>query len=277
MEELARKTGAWLMVFKELDNASPFADALSRRGYVRGAIPPMHLFDAPFPSFAAYRDALKSRYRAQVLRSQKKLAAAGFETLCGRGAAFLMRHFGDRAHRLYMAVRGKAKHKLELLPADFFRELAAALGDEVLLTVIRRGQQLCAFTFAITRGNCHYNMYSGVDYTLNGDGDLYFNLFYQDIDQALRAGADQLHLGQTSDSFKSRLGSRTLPLWFYARARSAAANRLLRWLAPLAFPRVEKVEQHDVFKTPPRRSPPAEAVKRTRDNNNHSSPAVAAE
>jgi hypothetical protein len=110
-------------------------------------------------------------------------------------------------------------------------------------------------------------MYSGVDYALNGDGDLYFNL---DIDQALRAGADQLHLGQTSDSFKSRLGSRTQPLWFYARARSTAANRLLRWLAPLAFPRVDNVEQHEVFKTPPRRSPPAE--KRARQSSNEDTP-----
>lgn len=249
MQELGRKVGAWLTVFKELDEASPFAHVLTRRGYIRGAIPPMHLLDASFASFAGYRDSLKSRYRTQVLRSQKKLSAAKFEVLHGRGAAFLMDHFDDRAYRLYRAVQEKAKHKLELMPAGFFREMATALGDEVSLTVIRRAGRICAFTFAITRGNNHYNMYSGIDYALNSDGDLYFNLFYQDMDQAFRAGAEALHLGQTSDAFKSRLGTRAEKLWFYARAWPAAANPLLRLSAPLAFPKVATVRPHDVFNT----------------------------
>ena len=90
MRRIARAVGARLLVFKELEETSgALAEALRRAGYMHGGIPPMHLLNRPFKSFTDYRDALKSRYRAQIQRSEKKLKAAGFEALCGRGAGVL--------------------------------------------------------------------------------------------------------------------------------------------------------------------------------------------
>ena len=248
MRRIARAVGARLLVFKELEETSgALPEALRRAGYMHGGIPPMHLLNRSFKSFTDYRDALKSRYRAQIQRSEKKLKAAGFEALCGRGAGFFDAHWNDEAHRLYVAVQSRAEQKLELMPAAFFRQLAHALGDEVLLTVIRRAGRVCAFTFAITRAGTHYNLYSGLDYALNNEGDLYFNLFYNDLDQAFRSGATCVHMGQTSDSFKSRLGSATQPLYFFVRAREAWMNAALRLFAPVAFPAVRPVRSQDVF------------------------------
>jgi hypothetical protein len=248
MRRIARTVGAKLLVFKELEETSgALAQALTQAGYVHGGIPPMHILNRSFKSFADYRDALRSRYRAQIQRSQKKLEAAGFEALSGRGGAFFDAHWNDDVHRLYVAVQRRAEQKLELMPAAFFRELAHALGDEVSLTLIRRAGRVCAFTFAITRAGTHYNLYSGLDYALNADGDLYFNLFYCDLDQAFRSGATSVHLGQTSDSFKSRLGSATQPLHFFVRARAAWQNAALRLLAPVAFPAAPSVRSQDVF------------------------------
>jgi predicted N-acyltransferase len=136
------------------------------------------------------------------------------------------------------------------MPASFFTEMAAALGDEAHLTVIRKDGRVCAFTFAVTRGDTHYNLYSGLDYALNNEGDLYFNLFYHDLDQAFRAGVCSVHLGQTSDSFKSRLGSVTEPLFFFAHGRPKAFHAILKLFAPLAFPKVSAVEANDVFVCP---------------------------
>ena len=248
MRRIARTAGARLLVFKELEETSgALAQALLQAGYVHGGIPPMHLLNRPFKSFADYRDALRSRYRAQIQRSQKKMEAAGFEALSGRGGAFFDAHWNDEVHRLYIAVQRRAKQKLELMPSAFFRELANALGDEVSLTLIRRAGRVCAFTFAVTRAGTHYNLYSGLDYALNADGDLYFNLFYNDLDQAFRSGATSVHMGQTSDSFKSRLGSATQPLHFFVRARAAWLNAALRLTAPVAFAAAPSVRSQDVF------------------------------
>ncbi len=248
MQGIARMTGSRLMVFKELGgNDISFSEALTSSGYIRGAIPPMHLLKGCFESFEGYCNSLKSRYRSQIRRSQKKLKSAGFEVLCGHGGKFLAGHFDEDTHRLYMAVRDRAGQKLELMPLSFFLGLAEELGEEALLTLIRRDQRICAFSFAIRRGGVHYNLYSGLDYTLNNKGDLYFNLFYHDLDHAFRAGATLVHLGQTSDAFKSRLGTTPRKLHFFARAPSPVLNLALRAFAPAVFPKVPAVETHDVF------------------------------
>ncbi len=248
MRGLAAANGARLLVFKELEETTDMlAQALRQAGYIQGGIPPMHVLDRRFQSFAEYRDALRSRYRAQIQRSQKKLNTAGFEALSGRGQAFFDAHWSDDVHQLYVAVQQRAEHKLELMPSSFFRELAHALGDEVALTLIRREGHVCAFTFAITRESTHYNLYSGLDYALNNEGDLYFNLFYNDLDQAFRSGATSIHLGQTSDSFKSRLGSRAQPLYFFVRGSAAWMNWGLRRVSFLAFPELAGVRSQDVF------------------------------
>lgn len=251
MQKLAASQKCQLVVFKEFGEATPPSGLT--QDYIRGEIPPMHLLDASFRTFDEYRDSLKSRYRSQVKRSQQKLSAAGFEVLWGRGAAFVEQHFNEKVHKLYVAVQKHAKHKLELLPRALFTELAKMLDEEVLLTLIRRNGRVCAFTFSITRAGTHYNLYSGLDYELNNEGDLYFNLFYNDMDQAFRAGAKSLHLGQTSDQFKSRLGTRAEPLFAYVRARWTPFHKLLRLVSPLAFPKVVKGESHDVFSNEVRR------------------------
>jgi hypothetical protein len=248
MQRLARPHKARLLVFKEMgDNDTAVKKTLAYMGYIRGDIPPMHCMNAAFRNFAEYRDALNSHYRRKVRLSQKKLKAAGFDALSGRGAAFVAEQFTSETHRLYAATRERAAHKLELMPVEFFHELAIALGDEVSLTLIHREGRPCAVIFGVIRGNVHYNLFAGVDYDLNHKGDLYFNVFYEDFDLAFRSGATSMRLGQTSDTFKSRLGSTAERLEFYARGRSRWSHAALRALAPLAFPKVAPVESRNVF------------------------------
>jgi hypothetical protein len=252
MRLLARKHRGRLLIFKEMNSLTdPVAMTLSAKQYVSGGIPPMHLLERGFADFADYMKALKSRYRTQIIRSQKKLEQAGFEVLQGRGYGFFSENFSDQVYSLYVEVQQRAAQKLELMTAAFFREMAQHLDHEVLLTVIRREGQVCAFTFAITRGRTHYNMYSGLDYAMNNEGDLYFNLFYHDLDRAFREGATSMHLGQTSDEFKSRLGTRAESLWFFAKSPSAFINQILHRFAPLIFQKTPAVETNDVFHKPP--------------------------
>lgn len=252
MRLLARKHRGKLLIFKELNSQTdPISTTLSTQGYVSGGIPPMHLFERTFADFPDYLKALKSRYRTQIVRSQKKLEEAGFEVLQGRGNVFFSEQFTEQVYSLYVEVQQRAAQKLELMTAAFFREMAARLNDQVLLTVIRRKGRVCAFTFSITRGGTHYNMYSGLDYAMNNEGDLYFNLFYHDMDRAFRDGATSMHLGQTSDDFKSRLGTRAEPLWFFAKSPSEFMNRIFQRFAPRIFAKVPMVQTNDVFNKPP--------------------------
>ena len=247
MRRVARATGARLLVFKELEETSgALAQSLRQAGYMQGGIPPMHLLNRSFKSFADYRGALRSRYRAQIQRSQKKLEAAGLEALSGRGAAFFDAHWNDDVHRLYVAVQRRAELKLELMPSAFFRELAHALGDEVSLTLFAgpaasaRSRSPSPARARITISIRGWIMRSTARATSTSTCSITISI-------RLRSGATSVHMGQTSDSFKSRLGSATQPLYFFVRARQAWMNAALRLCAPIAFPAVRPVRSQDVF------------------------------
>jgi len=68
------------------------------------------------------------------------------------------------------------------------------------------------------------------------------------LDQAFRRTCREIHLGQTSDEFKTRLGCEQQPLWFYARALGSVWHTGLT-VAFKMFPEKPLVmERYDVFK-----------------------------
>ena len=139
-------------------------------------------------------------------------------------------------HRLYLAVHERAEVKLELLPAEFFRQLAARCGDCVRLTAVLQGPRIVAFAWGILFGNAYQNVFVGLDYQLNDEFDLYFNLMASDLDHALRLGAAEIQTGQTADVFKSRLGCRGQPRYVYAKGTRWFSAAPLRWTHTLLMP-----------------------------------------
>jgi predicted N-acyltransferase len=257
MWEMGRKHRARMLIVKEFD-AEECASmaALEQMGYIRGELPVEHLLTAEFNSFDAYRAALKARYRQQVIRSEKKLRSLGLTVKHLQGPA-IAEMYTDEVHALYLAVQARSRTKLEVLPASLFRELAQQFGDDASLTVIHRPSdgRVVAFTFALrdVDGGYH-NLYSGLDYQLNPEADLYFNLFYHDLDYAFRQGAKLVYLGQTSDDFKARLGSTQRRVYCFARATGGFLNVGFRRIARYVFPAVHHAHRHDVFKDPAEKS-----------------------
>jgi len=250
LRKLAREHGAMIVVVKEFSAGEcDGLQALLNRGYLRSEIPARHLLIGKFDSFADYLAAINARYRSQVNRSLKKLEKAGLRVEQVRGPVDLPRVYTDDVHRLYEAVQKRSKYRLELYPAEFIRELGRQFGDDASLTCIYQGERLVAFTLGVARDSVYHNLYSGLDYDLRSEADLYFNLFYHDLDFAWRRGAKEIHLGQTADHFKSRLGSKSEPMYLFIRP----TNRIVRWglktFSKWAMPRMERVKPIRVFKT----------------------------
>jgi predicted N-acyltransferase len=258
MRELARDHGAMIVVMKEFSAGEcDGLQTLLDRGYLRGEIPARHLLVGEYGSFANYLGAMKARYRSQVNRSLKKFESAGLRVEQVRGPVDLPRLYTDEVHRLYEAVQKRSMYRLELYPAQFIRELGRQFGEDASLTCIYHGQKLVAFTIGLARGSIYHNLYSGLDYDLRAAGDLYFNLFYHDLDFAWRRGAEEVHLGQTSDHFKSRLGTQSEPMYLLIRPSNRIIRRGLKTFAKWALPRMEPVQACHVFKASERMSPRA--------------------
>ena len=249
MIRVAGAEGTPLFVFKEFDEGEVGrTDELTALGYVRADSLPMNYFPTRFRDFDHFLASVRSRYRNQIKRSQAKLQQSGLRVIHARGAEHLDALFTEDVHQLYLAVLERAEVKLERLPAEFFRELARRFPDEIAFTFIYRGERIVAFVCGLFHSDEYLNLFCGLDYRLNEEADLYFNLMYHDLDFALRRHVRSLHVGQTADEFKSRMGCYTRPRYFYVKVRDPLGTALVRAAQPWLFPPVLPSPERNLFK-----------------------------
>ncbi|HEY7254658.1 MAG TPA: GNAT family N-acetyltransferase [Methylomirabilota bacterium] len=250
VEQTAAREGAWLVVWKEFDEAAAarLDPPLRTRGYRRAESPPMHELDGRFADFAAYCAALTSHYRSDVRRSERKFRVSGLRVVHLRDPEEIRRVYTADVHRLYEAVVARATVKLETLPVEFFRELTRRLPGLVSLTAIHDGERIVAFNWGMMDGRVHHFLFCGMDYSAARDADLYFNLMYHQLDDALRRGPVRIEVGQTADMFKARLGCRPAPRYFYVKGGRPAARAALARGFRLVFPDRPPVPSYAVFR-----------------------------
>lgn len=250
VEALAAREGAWLVAWKEFDPAAAaLLDPMLRaRGYRRAESPVMHELDARFADFDGYRAALTSHYRNDVRRSERKFRAAGLRVVHRRDPEEIRRLYTADLHRLYEAVVARATVKLETLPMEFFHELTRRLPGRVSLTTIHDRDRIVAFNWGMMDGRVHHFLFCGMDYTAARDADLYFNLMYHQLDDALRCGPARIEVGQTADTFKARLGCRATPRYFFVKGGRPAARAALARGFRLVFPDRPAVPSYAVFR-----------------------------
>lgn len=249
MRRLARQEGAWFIVAKEFDQSDlVHLDFLRGRGYVLADSLPMNHFEPRFSGLDDYCRALRSHYRYKIKKSLRKFDEAGLrvETLVEPDE--ILPIYTDELHRLYEAVVQKSETRLEILPAEFFRQLVRQLPGEVSFTAIRRQEQIVAFGWGLTRGGAYRSLFIGVDYSLNPETDLYFNTMLRGIDYALQNGVSDIFVGQSADDFKARIGCYQRPRFIYLRSPNRVIQWFFRRIARFVFSRPPAPAEHDLFK-----------------------------
>ncbi len=247
---LARRHRALLVVFKELseEERDPL-DHLLSLGYVRGESLPMNHFAPQCGSFEGFCDSLRSHYRYKIRRSQRKFERAGCRVEHWSAREALDR-YTEEVHGLYRSVVDRAEVKLEYLPRAFFAELARLFPDEIRFTAVRKEGRIVAFAWGLSSSTRHQNLFIGLDYPLNAEADLYFNLMAADLAFAIAQGARDVQVGQTADEFKSRLGCRPRPRYVYVRGMGAMVGWLVRRAAGWCFPPPARPPRRDLFRRP---------------------------
>ncbi len=238
LNQLARANRAKCIVLKEY-TAEECArlPALADLGYLRADSLPMNHAQPGYRDFEHFCSSQKSRKRHPIRTSQKKFDKSGLRVvqLTGRGGADAI--YTDEVHRLYENVLDRAKVKLEKIPAEFFRELARQLPDESAFTFIYQGERVVAFAASLFTKAVYHQMFVGVDYSLNSDYDLYFNLFFHAVDYGFRQNVADIYVGQSADTFKQRkLGCYPVPLYFYVKGCDALTTLVIRKGFHLLFP-----------------------------------------
>jgi predicted N-acyltransferase len=249
MDKLAAENGMDVIIYKEfaeddLDAMNP----LLARGYRRIDIPPMHGLQPSFENFAQYCAALRARYRMQITRSAKKLKNSGIEQKVLTDPEEILRVYTPDVHALYCQMVAKSDLKVEVLPIEYYRQLTSKLAGQVDLVALFKDSKIIGFGWCVHDDSTYHMMYAGIDYELNSEFDLYFNLMFAGFDRALRRRAARINVGQTATVFKSRMGCYSEPRYVFAKGVGPLMSRLFYYGANLLVIKKPSNPPSDIFK-----------------------------
>jgi Acetyltransferase (GNAT) domain len=248
--DLAARSAMDVIAFKEFGKDDlEWMSPLLNLGYRRIPSLPMHLFKPSFRDFSHYCAALKTRYRQQINRSTRKLNNTGIKLSVLTDPKEILRVYTPEVHALYHQMVAKAELNLEVLPIEFFRQLTSRLKGEVELIALSKDSTIIAFGWCLHASSTYSMLYAGLDYRLNDQFDLYFNLMYAGLDRALRQGVSKIQIGQSASTFKSRLGCYSEPLYVFAKGRGPLMSPLIRYGARLLIAEKAAHPALDIFKS----------------------------
>ncbi len=251
LSDFAAQQRARILLMGDFDAGDrPWLDALCDRGYLQADSPPAYLLEASFADFQEYCRCLRAGYRRQVRSDRRPFAVPGVSVEHFSGGEHSSQQFTDELYDFYLRVVDRVDVSLTTLPGEFFREVIRQFHDEVhLLKVLVEGRP-AAFELGLTWQGTYHLLFVAYDVEKNERYRLYFNLFHEAIDYALRSGVDAIDLGVFADSFKHRLGGRPQPRTVYLKVRGLLACPF-RLFSGWLLPSIPLPEEKRVFARPP--------------------------
>ena len=125
---------------------------------------------------------------------------------------------------LYKQVTQNQQVRLGFISPEFIPILKECYGDELKVWGIYKGEKMVAFFSAWVKDEAFDMFYIGFDYEHNKELQLYFNMLFFGIEQAIALQKEKLILGRTALDAKARLGCKPRYLLTFLYVR----NRFLR-------------------------------------------------
>jgi hypothetical protein len=222
---LRRKTHAAAVLLKELpDELVPyFQHRAPEYLLLRNDISMQLAIPASWSSIADYQASLKHKYAQRFRKVRQAWARLHVRELSAEESLL---HAGT----LYALYRQVAEHqpvRLGFLSKDFLPGLKRAYGEELRLWGIWEDDRMVAFASGWVHEQSFDMFYIGLDYARNAELQLYFNILFFAVEQAIALHKPLLILGRTALEAKARAGCRPRYLNTFLHIR----NPLLRALA----------------------------------------------
>jgi hypothetical protein len=177
--------------------------------------------DQEWVSFDDYIKAMKSKYRVRVRRARKKA-----ESLEKRQLSLEEIHsYAEDISRLYRNVAEQAGFNLFILPKNYFYSLQKQLGDNMkLVAYFEEGKMVGYYTNIFNAGELDAH-FLGYDPTCNKKCQLYLNMLYDLVDDAIQLKAHNLILSRTALEIKSSIGAEAQDMFLYMRTINPILNK----------------------------------------------------
>jgi len=164
-----------------------------------------------------YEKALKHKY-AQRLR---KVRSEWPNVLVKELSLEEVKAEQENIYRLYRQVTLHQQVRLGFLSPQFIPVLKECYGDELKVWGVYEEEKMIAFFSAWVKDDAFDMFYIGFDYERNKELQLYFNMLFFSVEQAITLKKGKLILGRTALDAKARIGCkpRYLLTFLYIRNR----------------------------------------------------------
>lgn len=172
-------------------------------------------------SLAEYIELFSKKYRNRAKSIFKNREGIKQQML----SAEEIKHYEADMYKLYESIFDKAKFKLIKLPHDYFSAVKAIYGDKFTVNGFFYENKLIAFgsSFVMEDGFLEAH-YIGFDYTLNTQFDLYQNLLYCAINEAIKHKCTWVNLGRTAAEIKTTVGAKPEDLVCYIKPQNTISK-----------------------------------------------------
>lgn len=174
-------------------------------------------------SFADYEQALKHKYAQKLRKVRQGMSGVQIEEL----SAADVNGESARIFELYLQVCKRQSFSMGMLNERFLPDLKHFYGDRLRIWAFYEGDQMLAFASAWVHEDTFDMFYIGFDYQYNNERNLYFNILYFSIEQAIVLGKSHLNLGRTALEAKARLGCRPRYLHTFLSVRNVCLRSIV--------------------------------------------------
>lgn len=232
MDAIARAEGLRYLCVKEFRPSDlDVFSGLEPLGFFRGHSLPAMSMAIPWSSFDEYLASLRHPYRRRIRKSRAKLDQA---PILGGPELVTPKRF----HQLYSNVMARAETRLELLNEAFFEQLWSEMGTDLQILAVQQDGEILAAALLMRTGATLRFVLVGLPEVERTEEDVYLNLLYAIVEQAIRQGCRTLVLGQTAYWSKQSIGGVPEPEYLYFKASDRRLHVVLRLLRGVLFPRL---------------------------------------
>jgi predicted N-acyltransferase len=197
-------------------------------GFLRVPNLPVATLNVPWKTTQAYEADLRHSYRRAYRRRRRVLAEAGVTARVVVDFAPLANELAGLWRQVYDRA---SEYRREILPPAFFTRISEELGEESSVLLLEKDERPLAFALLLREENQLLWPYCGLDYAVNEQYELYFNLLYEIVHHAIRLGVPEVDMGITTLDAKKRVGATVQPLHMYMRH----CGLLFREIGPRLF------------------------------------------
>ncbi len=243
----AKMEGAAAVLVKELPEAlTPhFLHSAPEYLLLRNDISMQLHLPANWSDMKDYEKSLKHKYAQRFRKVRQSWAALRVQEFNTEEVAA---HSAD-IYRLYRQVTEHQPVRMGLLNETFIPTLKRAYGDELKVWAIWEGEAMVAFASGWVHDGSFDMFYIGFDYERNSALNLYFNILFFAIEQAVSLKKPQLILGRTALEAKARVGCRPQYLNTFLYIRNPVLRRIVAALQARLGEGGSEWEQRHPFKT----------------------------